>query len=73
VSSQGRSPASGGPEFHLFAGELHELRARLFDREGLQAEKLAALQRAYDGYARFGMTAQASRVAESQPPGSPGA
>ncbi len=50
-------------EFHLFEGELHELRARLADREGQQAEKTAALQRAHDCYTRFGMTAQAARVA----------
>jgi hypothetical protein len=51
-------------EFHLFEGELHELRARLAEREGHQAEKAAALQRAHDCYTRFGMTAHAVRVAE---------
>jgi hypothetical protein len=51
-------------EFHLYEGELHELRARLADREGCEAEKLAALHRAYDCYTRFGMTAQAARVAK---------
>src|SRR5205085_1074544 len=50
-------------EFHLFEGELHELRARLADREGHQAEKVAALQRACECYTRFGMTTQAARVA----------
>jgi class 3 adenylate cyclase len=52
-------------EFHLFEGELHELRARVADREGRPAEKAAALQRAYDCYTRFGMTAQAARMAEA--------
>src|SRR6266851_4167503 len=52
-------------EFHLFEGELHELRARLAEREGRHAERAAALQRAYDCYTRFGMTAQATRVAEA--------
>ena len=51
-------------EFHLFEGELHELRARLADREGRQIEKAAALERARACYARFGMTAQAARVAK---------
>ncbi len=50
--------------FHLYEGELHELRARLAAREGQEAEKVAALHRAYDGYTRFGMTAQAERVAK---------
>ena len=49
--------------FHLYEGELHELRARLAEREGQQAEHLAALARAHDCYTRFGMTAQAARVA----------
>jgi len=52
-------------EFHLFEGELHELRARLADREGHHAEQAAALQRARDCYTRFGMTAQAARVKEA--------
>jgi adenylate cyclase len=51
-------------EFHLYEGELHELRAQLAEREGREAEKTAALQRAHDCYLRFGMTAQAARVAE---------
>jgi hypothetical protein len=50
-------------EFHLFEGELHEIRARLADREDHQAEKVAALQRACDRYTRFGMSTQAARVA----------
>jgi hypothetical protein len=50
--------------FHLYEGELYELRARLAEREGHQAEKTAALQRAHDCYTRFGMTAHAARVAE---------
>jgi hypothetical protein len=49
-------------ELHVFEGELHELRARLADREGNPVERAAALQRAYDCYTRFGMTAQAARV-----------
>jgi class 3 adenylate cyclase len=53
-------------EFHLFQGELHELRARLADREGRHAEKAAALQRAYDCYTSFGMVQQAARVAEAK-------
>ncbi|HVB78532.1 MAG TPA: adenylate/guanylate cyclase domain-containing protein [Candidatus Binataceae bacterium] len=52
-------------EFHLFEGELHELRARLADHEGRPAERAAALKRAHDCYIHFGMTAQASRVAEA--------
>ncbi|MBI3247994.1 MAG: AAA family ATPase [Deltaproteobacteria bacterium] len=51
-------------EFHLFEGELYELRARLAEREGREAEKVVALQRAYDCYTRFGMTAHAERVAQ---------
>lgn len=51
--------------FHLYEGELHELRARLADREGQEAEKTAALKRARDSYTRFGMTAQALRVAQA--------
>jgi hypothetical protein len=51
--------------FHLYEGELHELRAQLADREGHQAEKTAGLQRARDCYSRFGMTAQAARVARA--------
>jgi adenylate cyclase len=51
-------------EFHLYEGELHELRARLAKREGRVAEKTTALQRAHDCYTRFGMTTQAARVAE---------
>ena len=48
---------------YLYEGELHELRARLADREGHQTEKAAALQRARDCYTRFGMNVQAARVA----------
>ncbi len=50
-------------ELRLFEGELHELRARHADREGLPAEKAAALSRARDCYTRFGMTARAAQVA----------
>ena len=49
--------------FHLYEGELHELRAQLFEREGQTTEHLAAMARAHDCYTRFGMTAQAARVA----------
>ena len=51
-------------EFHLFEGELHELRARLAEREGREAKKVAALHCAHDCYSRFGMTTQAARVAK---------
>lgn len=50
-------------EFHLFEGELYELRARLAEREGHVADRIAALRRAHDCYTRFGMTAQAARIA----------
>ena len=50
-------------EFALYEGELHELRAQLAEREGHEPEKAAALQRAFDSYTRFGMTAQAERIA----------
>jgi len=46
----------------LFEGELHELRARLAERKGHQAEKAASLKRALDCYTSLGMTAQAARV-----------
>ena len=49
--------------FHVYEGELHELRAQLFEREGLQAARGTALARARDCYTRFGMLAQARRVA----------
>ena len=51
--------------FHVYAGELHELRelrARLAEREGQQAERAAALARAHDCYTRFGMTGHAARI-----------
>jgi ATP/maltotriose-dependent transcriptional regulator MalT len=51
-------------EFHLYEGELHELQAHLAAREGREAEKVVALQRAHACYSRFGMTAQAVRVAK---------
>jgi hypothetical protein len=50
---------------HLAEGELHELQARVFDRDGRTSDKQAALRRACDCYTRFGMTAQAARVAEA--------
>jgi len=48
-------------EFRFFEGELHELRARLADREGRHVEKAAALLRAYDCHTSFGI--RATRVA----------
>lgn len=51
--------------FHIYEGELHELRARLAEREGQQAERAAALARAQACYTRFGMAAQAARVADA--------
>jgi class 3 adenylate cyclase len=48
--------------FHVYAGELHELRAQLAEREGRGANRTAALIRARDCYTRFGMDAQAARV-----------
>ena len=55
--------------FRLYAGELDELRARLAEREGQKTERSAALTRAHDCYTRFGMTAQAARIAGLQAPG----
>ena len=49
--------------YHLYEGELHELRARLAEREGQKTERVAALARAQDCYTRFGMARQAARVA----------
>ncbi len=49
--------------FALYEGELYELRAQLAEREGHEPENVAALQRAFDSYTRFGMTAQAARIA----------
>ena len=49
-------------EFHLFEGELHELRAQLADREGHHAVQTASLALARDCYAGFGMTAHVARV-----------
>ncbi len=46
----------------LFEGELHELRARLAEREGQELERVAALSRAQECYTRFGMIEQAARV-----------
>ena len=48
--------------FHIYEGELHELRARLADREGDAPVQTQALQSAYDCYTRFGMTLHAGRV-----------
>jgi len=52
--------------FHIYKGELHELRARLAEREGWRAECVAALARAHDCYSGFGMSAQASRIERLQ-------
>ena len=52
-------------KFHVYEGELHESRARLAEREGRRAERAAALHRAYECYTRFGMAAQAARVADA--------
>ena len=57
----------GRSRSHLYEGELHELRAQLFEREGQQAERAASLARAHVCYTRFGMTAQAARVADHAP------
>ena len=48
--------------FHIYDGEMHDLRARLAAREGHEAERSAALARAHDCYTRFGMTERAGRV-----------
>jgi class 3 adenylate cyclase len=47
---------------HLYEGEMHELRARLAEREGRHAEKAASLERAFECYTSLGMSAQAARV-----------
>ncbi len=52
--------------FHVYEGELHELRGRLAEREGQHADHAAALARAHACYTRFGMTAQAARIAGLQ-------
>jgi class 3 adenylate cyclase len=49
--------------FHVYEGELHELRAQLAAREGRSGAHAAAIARAHECYTRFGMTAQAARVA----------
>jgi hypothetical protein len=51
-------------EFHLLEGEMHELRARLAERECRGADHIASLQRALDCYTRMGMTLHAARVKE---------
>ena len=48
--------------FSIYEGEMHELRARLAEREGQEVERATALARALVCYARFGMTEQAARV-----------
>ena len=48
--------------FHVYEGELYELRARLADREGQIKDIAAALLLARDCYSSFGMTEQAARV-----------
>ena len=52
--------------YHIYAGEMHELRARLAEREGRQADRAVALARAHECYTRFGMTVQAARVAAAR-------
>jgi ATP/maltotriose-dependent transcriptional regulator MalT len=52
-------------ESHLYEGVIHELRARLAEREGDRAAMAAEMDRAYDSYASLGMTAQAARVKEA--------
>ncbi len=52
--------------FHVYEGELHELRAHLAEREGQQAERAVALARAHACYTRFGMTAQAAWIESRQ-------
>ena len=51
--------------FHIYEGELHELRAQLAEREGQHVQRAAALARAHDCYSRFGMMVQATRVADA--------
>ncbi len=51
-----------GERFRWLSSIQHELRARLAEREGQQAERATALARAQACYTRFGMTAQAARV-----------
>ena len=53
-------------EFRLFEGELHQLRARLANREGRHVERAAALKRAYDCHTSFGMGQQTTRMANPQ-------
>ncbi|MFT4563902.1 MAG: class 3 adenylate cyclase [Gammaproteobacteria bacterium] len=48
--------------FHIYEGELYELRARLAERQGKKKVRAEALARAHDCYNRFGMTAQAERI-----------
>ena len=48
--------------FHLYEGELHEMRARLAARESHHAEQTAALTYAHDCYVQFGMTAHLARL-----------
>jgi hypothetical protein len=51
-------------EFHLFEGELYELRGRLAHREGRHVERAVAVQRAYDCYASFGRRPPTTRAAQ---------
>jgi hypothetical protein len=48
--------------FRVYAGELHELRACLAEREGPTRERAAALALAHTGYTRFGRATQAARI-----------
>ena len=49
--------------FHVYEGELYELHAQLAEREGQNSNRAEALTRALDCYTRFGMSAQANRIA----------
>ncbi len=51
---------------HVYEGELHELRAQLAESEGQNPARTAALARAHECYTRFGMAAQATRVADAR-------
>jgi class 3 adenylate cyclase len=53
--------------FHLYEGELYELRARLADREAQPEQRASALASAHEAYARFGMSAHSKRLVEELP------
>ncbi|MEN8160237.1 MAG: AAA family ATPase, partial [Myxococcota bacterium] len=54
-------------EMNVLEGELHELRARLADREGRAEARTAARKLALAAYTRFGMETQAARLTEELP------